>query len=95
MGYADLPPFKPVDPDVLRTRRPRGFTSTDYFVFGTPDEVAAFVAEFTAGAPVDTLYFWAALPGMTNEQIVRNIRLISNELAPRVRNRAGAVPART
>jgi alkanesulfonate monooxygenase SsuD/methylene tetrahydromethanopterin reductase-like flavin-dependent oxidoreductase (luciferase family) len=93
MGYADLPPFKPVDPDVLRARRPRGFTSTDYFVFGTSSEVADFVAEFSAGAPVDTVYFWAALPGMTNEQIVRNIRLIGSELAPLVRERTGAVPA--
>jgi len=93
MGYADLPPFKPVDPDVLRTRRPRGFTSTDYFVFGTPGEVVEFVDGFTAGAPVDTVYFWAALPGMTNEQILRNIRLIGEELAPRLRERLGVAPA--
>ena len=94
MGYSDLPPFKPVDPEVLRTRRPKGFSSLDHFVFGTPPEVADFVAGFTAGAPVDTLYFWAALPGMTNEQIVRNIRLIGTELAPLVRERA-AVAAPT
>jgi len=77
----------------LRTRRPRGFTSTDYFVFGTPDEVVEFVDGFTAGAPVDTLYFWAALPGMTNDQILRNIRLIGEEVAPRLRERAAVAPA--
>jgi len=93
MGYTDLPPFKPVDPDVWRTRRPRGFTSTDYFVYGTPDEVVEFVGDFTTGAPVDTIYFWAALPGMTHEQVARNIRLIGEELAPRIRERAIAVPA--
>lgn len=93
MGYDDLPPFKPIDPEVVRTRRPRGFSSQDYFVFGTPVEVADFVQEFTAGAPVDTLYFWASLPGMTHEQIVRNIRLLGEELAPLLRERsAGARP---
>lgn len=95
MGYADLPAYKPVDPEVLRTRRPRGFTSTDYFVYGTPVEVADFTADFAAGAPVDTVYFWAALPGMTNDQIVANIRLIGRTLAPLVRERAGALTART
>jgi alkanesulfonate monooxygenase SsuD/methylene tetrahydromethanopterin reductase-like flavin-dependent oxidoreductase (luciferase family) len=90
IGYPDLPPFKPVDPEVLRSRRPRGFSSLDHFVYGTPHEVADFVAEFTSGAPVDTLYFWAALPGMANEQILRNIRLIGTELAPLVRERASA-----
>ncbi len=88
MGYDDLPPFKPVDPDALRARRPRGFTSTDYFAYGTPNEIADFVTDFTTGAPVDNMHFWAALPGMTNEQIARNIRLIGTELAPLVRERA-------
>jgi alkanesulfonate monooxygenase SsuD/methylene tetrahydromethanopterin reductase-like flavin-dependent oxidoreductase (luciferase family) len=93
MGYDDLPPFKPIDPETLRARRPRGFTSTDYFTYGTPVEIADFVTEFTAGAPVDTIYFWAALPGMTHEQVARNVRLIGTQLAPLLRERAGAVPA--
>ncbi|MBF4997419.1 LLM class flavin-dependent oxidoreductase [Nocardia sp. BSTN01] len=85
MGYADLPPYKPVDPDVLRSRRPRGRTSADYFVFGTAAEVAEFVRGFTAGAPVDTVYFWAALPGMSAERVAANIRAIATELAPLLR----------
>ena len=85
MGYDNLPPFRPIDPEVVRQRRPRGFTSTDYFVFGTPVEVADFVLDFSAGAPVDTVYFWASMPGMTHEQIVRNIRTIGEDLAPLIR----------
>lgn len=90
MGHQDLPPFKEVDPDVLRTRRPRGFTSSDYFVFGTPDEVTDFMVEFIGDAPVDTLYFWGSLPGMSHEQVMRNIGFIASDLAPLVRARTGA-----
>ena len=86
MGYDDLPPFKPVDVEVVRTRRPKGFTSQDYFVYGTATEVADFTLEFAAGAPVDTLYFWASLPGMSTEQVVTNIRLIGEQLAPLIRS---------
>ncbi|MBY8863620.1 LLM class flavin-dependent oxidoreductase [Nocardia sp. CA2R105] len=85
MGYSELPPFKPVDPDVLRSRRPRGRASTDYFVFGTACEVAEFVRGFIAGAPVDTLYFWAALPGMSAERVAANIRAVATDLAPLLR----------
>ena len=90
MGYDDLPPFKPVDVEVVRTRRPKGFTSQDYFVYGTPAEVADFTLEFSAGAPVDTVYFWASLPGMSTDQVVRNIRLIGEKLAPIIRSAAEA-----
>jgi hypothetical protein len=94
MGYEGLPPFTPVDPEVLRTRRPRGFTSTDYFVYGGPTDVVDFVTDFSAGAPVDTLYFWAGLPGMSRQQVVDNIRLIGTQVAPLVRARAaGGVTA--
>jgi alkanesulfonate monooxygenase SsuD/methylene tetrahydromethanopterin reductase-like flavin-dependent oxidoreductase (luciferase family) len=85
MGYQDLPPFKPVDVEAIRARRPRGFTSQDYFVFGTPNEVADFTVGFSAGAPVDQVYFWASLPGMSHEQVLRNIRLIGEGLAPLLR----------
>lgn len=85
MGYDNLPPFRPVDPEAVRMRRPRGFTSQDYFVHGSPGEVADFVHEFTAGAPVDNVYFWASLPGMTAEQIARNIRVIGEQVAPLLR----------
>ncbi|MFI5953189.1 LLM class flavin-dependent oxidoreductase [Cryptosporangium sp. NPDC051539] len=78
-------PFTPVDPEKLRARRPEGHTSLDYFVFGTPAEVADFVLSFTAGAPVDTVYFWAGLPGMTATQFAANVQRIGTELAPLLR----------
>src|SRR4051794_16211213 len=93
MGYPDLPPLRPVDPDVLRTRRPRGTSSTDYFVFGTAAEVAGFVAEHTAGAPVDTLYFWAGLPGMSADRVAANVTAVAPQLAPRLRAQAPAAAA--
>jgi alkanesulfonate monooxygenase SsuD/methylene tetrahydromethanopterin reductase-like flavin-dependent oxidoreductase (luciferase family) len=92
MGYDDLPPYKPVDIEAIRTRDPRGFTTLNFFRYGTPDEIVDFVEQYSAGAPVDTIYFWASLPGMSNDQIVRNIRLIATELAPRLRDRL-PVPA--
>ncbi|WP_101834283.1 LLM class flavin-dependent oxidoreductase, partial [Frankia canadensis] len=85
MGHENLPPFKPVDPDKLRARRPRGTTSQDYFVFGTAAEVAGFVRDFSAGAPVDLVYFWAALPGMPAERVAANVRTIAEDLAPLLR----------
>ena len=90
MGYDDLPPYKPVDPDVIRSKTQRGFTTLNFFHYGTPAEIVEYVQEHTAGAPVDTVYFWAALPGMSNEQIARNIGLIATELAPRLRAHADA-----
>lgn len=86
MGHEGLPPFKPVDPDKLRARRPRGTTSTDYFVFGSAAEIAEFVRSYTAGAPVDTVYFWAGLPGMSAERAAGNVRRIATELAPLLRD---------
>jgi alkanesulfonate monooxygenase SsuD/methylene tetrahydromethanopterin reductase-like flavin-dependent oxidoreductase (luciferase family) len=90
MGYEGLPPFKEVDPDVLRARRPKGFNSTDYFVYGTPAEVTDFTLEYIGDAPVDMLYFWGSLPGMSHEQVRRNIGFIASDLAPMIQARAGA-----
>ena len=52
-----LPP--PVDPEKLRSREPR--TSIDYFYLETPDRMAERVRAYTAGAPVETVYFWASI----------------------------------
>jgi len=93
MGYENLPPFKPVDVEAVRARRPKGFTSQDYFVHGTPVEVADFVREYCAGAPVDTVYFWGALPGMTLDQTLANVRMLGEQVAPLLRAGAGGAPS--
>ncbi|MFF2110679.1 LLM class flavin-dependent oxidoreductase [Rhodococcus koreensis] len=81
----DFPFPKPVDPDRLRERRPLTHSGIDYFVHGTAQDMADFVAEHTAGAPVETLYLWAGLPGMAPETVAQHIRRIGADLAPRLR----------
>jgi alkanesulfonate monooxygenase SsuD/methylene tetrahydromethanopterin reductase-like flavin-dependent oxidoreductase (luciferase family) len=76
----ELPPARPVDPERLRSRDPRG--SLDYFFHGTPAHVADRILDYTAGAPVDSVYLWAGLSGMPPEMIRRHITTIATELAP-------------
>ena len=80
-----LPPAQPVDPQRLRARQPRG--SLDYFFHGTPAQVAERIIDYTAGAPVDTVYLWAGLPGMAPELIRRHITTIATGLAPLLKAR--------
>lgn len=69
-----------VDPDAVASRSPRG--SLDYFFYGTPEDVAVRVREHTAGAPVDTVYFWASLGGMPEDRVRDNVSVICNRLRP-------------
>jgi alkanesulfonate monooxygenase SsuD/methylene tetrahydromethanopterin reductase-like flavin-dependent oxidoreductase (luciferase family) len=78
-----LPPARPVDPERLRAHEPRG--SLDYFFHGTPGQVADRIRDYTAGAPVETVYLWAGLAGMPAEMVARHIRVIATELAPLLR----------
>jgi hypothetical protein len=73
-----LPP--PVDPEKLRSREPR--TSIDYFYLETPDRMAERVRAYTAGAPVETVYFWASIAGMSEERAREHVQLVCNKLAP-------------
>lgn len=74
----DVP--RPVDPDKLRQREPRGPLS--YFAYGTPQDMAAWVRTHTAGAPVETVYLWASISGMSQDMVAEQVRLICSELAP-------------
>ena len=75
-----LPPARPVDPERLRQAVPR--RSLDYFFHGTPAQVAAGILDYTAGAPVDTVFLWAGLAGMGVDLMRRHITTIATELAP-------------
>ncbi|MGW3966971.1 LLM class flavin-dependent oxidoreductase [Amycolatopsis sp. NPDC005003] len=77
------PPPRPVDPDRLRAGEPR--TSLDYFFYGTAEDVAARILDYTAGAPVDAVYLWAGLAGMSQDLVARNITTIATRLAPLLR----------
>jgi alkanesulfonate monooxygenase SsuD/methylene tetrahydromethanopterin reductase-like flavin-dependent oxidoreductase (luciferase family) len=81
----DLPAARPVDPERLRARDPLG--SLDYFFHGTPEQVAARIREYTAGAPVETVYLWAGLPGMGFDMVARHVTMIATELAPLLREK--------
>ncbi|MEU4248820.1 LLM class flavin-dependent oxidoreductase [Amycolatopsis sp. NPDC026612] len=78
-----LPPARPVDPERLRAGEPR--TSLNYFFYGTPEDVAARIRAYTAGAPVDAVYLWAGLAGMDRELVARHITTIATRLAPLLR----------
>jgi alkanesulfonate monooxygenase SsuD/methylene tetrahydromethanopterin reductase-like flavin-dependent oxidoreductase (luciferase family) len=75
------PAPRPVDTDKLRQR---GIEAgpLQYFLYGTVEEVASQVRAATAGAPVETLYFWASIAGMPEELVAAQIDLICTKLAP-------------
>jgi alkanesulfonate monooxygenase SsuD/methylene tetrahydromethanopterin reductase-like flavin-dependent oxidoreductase (luciferase family) len=73
---------RPVDVDKVRSRQPRA--STDYFFLETPDRMADRVRAYTAGAPVETVFFWASLAGMSEERAAEHIQLVCNKLAPQL-----------
>jgi alkanesulfonate monooxygenase SsuD/methylene tetrahydromethanopterin reductase-like flavin-dependent oxidoreductase (luciferase family) len=74
------PPPRPVDPDKLRRREPRGPLSS--YLYGTPEDVAAEIRKRTAGAPVETVWFWASVAGMPEEMTARHVRTICTRLRP-------------
>ena len=52
------------------------------FIFGTPEFVAETIRTGTAGAPVDTVILPAAIGGMDDTMVMRNIDLICHRLVP-------------
>ena len=38
----------------------------------------------TLGAPVETVYFWASIAGMPEEQVAAHVRRICTSLAPKL-----------
>ncbi|WP_405136528.1 LLM class flavin-dependent oxidoreductase [Nocardia sp. NBC_01388] len=80
----DAPVPKPVDPEQVRARdSTRG--PIDRFSYGTAEAVASDVAQLTAGAPVETVFFWASLAGMPEDVVARNVQTICTKLLPLLR----------
>lgn len=79
----DQPPPRPVDPGRLRSRD-RSRHPLDTITYGTPDEVANSIRASTADVPVETVFLWASIAGMPEDVVVRNVRTICTELAPRL-----------
>jgi alkanesulfonate monooxygenase SsuD/methylene tetrahydromethanopterin reductase-like flavin-dependent oxidoreductase (luciferase family) len=76
----DQPVPRSVDAEKLRGREPR--TSIDYFYLETPERMAEKVRAYTAGAPVETVYFWASIGGMSEERARDHVQVVCNKLAP-------------
>ena len=52
------------------------------FTYGTPEHVAEHIRASTAGAPVDTVFLWASIGGMSEDMVMRNIETICTRLGP-------------
>lgn len=76
----DQPVPRPVDPQKLRTRDMGGVIG--YFYCDTPETLAPKVKAFTAGAPVDTVFFWASIAGMPEKMVADGIRTVCTKLRP-------------
>jgi len=76
----DQPIPRPVDPDRLRQRD--STAPLGYFTYGTPEEMAGWVREHTAGAPVESVYFWASISGMPEAMIAEHVRVVCTRVAP-------------
>jgi alkanesulfonate monooxygenase SsuD/methylene tetrahydromethanopterin reductase-like flavin-dependent oxidoreductase (luciferase family) len=87
----DQPLPRAVDPDRLRDREINP-TPLSYFIFGTPDEVAARLRSALVDAPIETVFLWASIGGMPLDLAARHVRAVCTELAPRL---ADHLPAPT
>jgi alkanesulfonate monooxygenase SsuD/methylene tetrahydromethanopterin reductase-like flavin-dependent oxidoreductase (luciferase family) len=52
------------------------------FMYGTPEAVADQIRDYTAGAPVRTVFLWASIGGMAEADVARNVQTICTRLAP-------------
>jgi alkanesulfonate monooxygenase SsuD/methylene tetrahydromethanopterin reductase-like flavin-dependent oxidoreductase (luciferase family) len=76
----DAPVPRPIDPERVRSRDSDAPLSS--FLYGTPEEVAAAIRARTAGAPVETVFLWASIGGMTEEMTARHVQTLCLRLAP-------------
>jgi alkanesulfonate monooxygenase SsuD/methylene tetrahydromethanopterin reductase-like flavin-dependent oxidoreductase (luciferase family) len=57
------------------------------FHYGTPEFVAEAIFKTTAGAPVETVFLWASIGGMSEDLVMRNVQTICTKLAPLLASR--------
>jgi alkanesulfonate monooxygenase SsuD/methylene tetrahydromethanopterin reductase-like flavin-dependent oxidoreductase (luciferase family) len=75
------PAPEPIDPDEWRARGPES-GHTGWFLFDTPEEVAARILRFVGDAPVETVFLWGTIAGLDEQLAERNVELICTRLAP-------------
>jgi hypothetical protein len=52
------------------------------FAYGTADVIADHMKRTAADAPVDTMFLWASIAGMSEEMVMRHVQTIANKLKP-------------
>lgn len=83
MGTDFPEPPRHLTADRMREREPR--SSIDYFFYETPGGMVDRVVDYTSGAPVESVYFWASLGGMSEDRALANVQTVCKELAPLLR----------
>jgi alkanesulfonate monooxygenase SsuD/methylene tetrahydromethanopterin reductase-like flavin-dependent oxidoreductase (luciferase family) len=76
----DQPTPPPIDPEKLIRREPRG--PLGYFWFGTPEEIAERIRGYVGDAPVETVFLWASVGGMTEDLVAEHVTTVCTRLAP-------------
>ncbi len=77
-----VPVPKPVDPERVRARDSDSPLAS--FVYGTPDDVAHSIRTRTAGAPVETVFFWVSIGAMSEAMSLQHVQTLCTQLAPRL-----------
>jgi alkanesulfonate monooxygenase SsuD/methylene tetrahydromethanopterin reductase-like flavin-dependent oxidoreductase (luciferase family) len=75
---------RPVDPERLRAKGPDAGPMS-YFLFGTPEEVAKAIGEYTGDAPVRTVWLGASVAGLPEDLAARHVQTICTRLRPLLR----------
>lgn len=87
----DEPAPRPVDPERLRRRGPDD-GPLSYFLFGTPEHVAAAIRDHAGQAPVHTAWLGASVAGLPEDLAARHVQTICTRLAPLLAGRPDHVP---
>lgn len=69
-----------VDPNELRATGLTGGAQS--WLQATPQDAATAILDFVGQAPIETVFFWASLPGLDDDLVHRHVRTLCTELAP-------------
>ena len=72
---------RPVDPERLRSRPPDS-RPLSYFLFGTPEEVAAAIREYLGEVPAQAVWISGSIAGFPEDVALRHVRAICTRLRP-------------
>jgi len=73
----------------LRHRITLDFVRDRSLLFGTPDQVVEKIVQLHAATGIEQLVIKCSWPGLAHEHCMRSIKLLTDEVLPRVRQRLG------